>query len=351
EEKTWRMSVKDATSALASLFAIRLLTEEVQEMLAPMMDDFELFLREPGDTSQPDPAALTRNLETKLERFEGLLQQFAAGGLLRDVAAAAQQRRTSANELESFGNYASALLFISVALVLRIDVHDREQRRSVRIAAPVLIRLLHIVLAGEIAIDWPYSMRALNRIDARRPDHDRIELSFPPLAPNLLENVRGLESHLEEAIVTLDAKSTALEVENILLSMLVDISGSHQQASATFRNIRFDHRYRYESAPIEFLQRMVNSRHREQFGSIRNLERRMHELTEYLHSSYGGALPPDVVHDAIMRLREISHESRYRGAAQSELFQRVERMLQESFDPDGRARPLPRARRAKPKNA
>jgi len=43
-ELTWRMSGEDASRELAPYLGIRLLTEEVQEMLEPMLGSFLPFL-------------------------------------------------------------------------------------------------------------------------------------------------------------------------------------------------------------------------------------------------------------------------------------------------------------------
>jgi hypothetical protein len=183
--ETWRMSVKEATFALAGLFAVRLLTAEVQEMLEPMLGDFLVFLKGPSGRQSSTHEALASNLEKKLLRFEALLSDFSGGGLLRDVAGATRSSKLVISELESFGNYASALLFIAVALARRENTHAGEPTRRVRIPPTTLIRLLHIVLAGEIQIDRPYARRGLQLIDARRQGGESTEVFFPPLAPNL----------------------------------------------------------------------------------------------------------------------------------------------------------------------
>ena len=345
DEEAWRMSVSEATSTLARLFAVRLLTIEVQEMLSPMLDDFRLFLEGKSSLRVPEPEAISASLQNKLLRFEELMQEFSGGGLLREVASAARSSRLVTNELESFGNFASALLFVAVALVGRLNGKTENSDRMVRVAAPTLIRLIHIVLAGEIPIDWTFSERALVHIDARRGGRDKTELHFPPIPPTLLVGVRGLDSPLEDAVIALDNQLASVEVENILLTFVAGLAGSHVDP-AGMRHMRYDYRYRQGSAPLDYLQRIVPLRGRDRYEESRYFERRIFDMIERLRGGPAGSLPAPFVEEAIMHIRELAHEGRYRGMNHVELYERAEAMLHRIVDPG--ARPTRRSRRRSP---
>lgn len=329
--ETWRMSAKEATGSLAGVFAIRLLTAEVQEMLEPMLDDFLAFLK--GPSARPAPKAIASNRKTKLLRLEMLLQDFGGGGLLRDVVGATHSSRVSISELESFGNYASALLFIAVALARRQNAHSGESACRVQIAPATLIRLLHIVLAGEVQIDLSYANRGLRLIDARRPGVEKAEVFFPPLAPSLLADVLGLESPLEEAIVALDSRLSMLEIENLLLNLVASLAGYRGHPGDRFGRIRHEY-FRADKSPFEYLQRIVPLRRRDRYDDTRYAERRLFELLDRSRSSFDGPLPTELIKETVMRLRELIHEGHIRGMRDMELFDRVERMLRGMVDSD-----------------
>ncbi|WP_029007485.1 NACHT domain-containing protein [Azospirillum halopraeferens] len=336
EEETWRMSAKEATTALAGLFAVRLLTAEVQEMLEPMLDDFLTFLRGPSAYPRPTPELLASNLERKLLRFEALLQEFAGGGLLKDVTVATRSNRLVISELESFGNYASALLFIAVALTHRQNAYGGKSERRVRIPPATLVRLLHIVLAGEIQIDRPYAERGLRLIDARRPGGESTEVHFPPVAPSLLEDVRGLESHLEEAITALNSQKVVLELENILLTFATTLLGSHGDSIASFRHARYNYRYHHDAGYNDYLQRIISVRSRMRYEDVRYFEERAVDILERLRASHPDALRLRPVEEMIMRIREFAYEGRHRGMGNFELYERAEAMLRHMIDMDTR---------------
>lgn len=336
---SWRMSVKEATSALSDSFSMRLLTAEVQEMLEPMLDNFQVFLSDVDQTDGADRADLTQSLLTKLERIEELLQAFSAGGLLREVADGSHQRRATTSDLEIFANYVSGLLFVAVALARRLKVHAAQVNRPVRLASATLLRTLHIVLAGDIVIDWTYARRGLSQLDVRQADKERTEVGYPPIAPNLLSEVRGLSTHLEEALLSLDSQVTVLELENIILMAMIGLNGGYADPSISFRHMRYDHRFRYGNGQTDYLERIVTFRGGDRYELSHRLERNLYEMADRFRSNYGGSLPPPpVIEDAIRYLREMGWEARHPGIPRGELYDIAERTLRSLFE-SGRPRP------------
>ncbi|WP_083942790.1 NACHT domain-containing protein [Sphingomonas soli] len=327
-EKSWRMSVKEATSALSALFSMRLLTAEVQEMLEPMLDSFQAFLSNINKAGDFDPDEMPGSLLAKLERMEELLHAFSAGGLLGEVSGSPQQRRSTTSDLESFANYASGLLFVAVALTRRLEVHAAPIARPVRLASATLLRTLHIVLAGDVVIDWAYARRGLSRLDVRRDDKEGTEIGYPPIAPILLSDVRGLSTHLEEALLALDSQVTALELENIILTAMIGLNGAHANPSIGFRHMRYDHRVRYGNGPMDYLERVVTLRDRDRYDMAHRMERNLYEMVDRFRGNYGGSMPPSsAVGDAIGYLREASLDARHRGMHRGELYDLAERIL------------------------
>ena len=182
-------------------------------MLEPMLDDFRVFL-DCGEaaSSIKDVRALLVDLERKLERMEGLLLDFAGGGLLDTIGSVAKANKVATNPLESFGNFVSALLFLAVALVRRLRRLNPDAKRKVRLWAPAsFIRMLHIVQGGDIQIDTSYAERGLADIDVSTAKGDYVEPPFPPLPPDSAGmECEVLSLPLDDAIVRLDGEVIAL---------------------------------------------------------------------------------------------------------------------------------------------
>jgi energy-coupling factor transporter ATP-binding protein EcfA2 len=330
EADTWRMSTKEATSALAELFGIRLLTIEVQEMLEPMLVDFLSFIK--GSPKQDSIEDIKLKIENKLQRFEALLHEFASGKLLREVAAPARPLGGSIGELESFGNYASALLFIAVALARRKDAHLEKQKRYVFINSASLMRLVHIVLAGDIQIDFSFSRRGLELIEARRTGSEATEVFFPPVAPNLLQGVRGLDLPLEKAILSLNTKMRALEIENVLLSFYMHMSRYDDQAGLLFKHKRYDYQYKYRNGLDEYLHKVVSLirvSHREE---LLFFERTIKDVLGWLLTFDDGSISRPIVEETISDLRRLVLNVGIHRMEYSEFFDQVHSLLNRMFD-------------------
>lgn len=330
EVETWRMSTKDATSSLASLFGIRLFTSEVQEMLEPMLADFLHFLK--GEPKRDAADNTNIKLEKKLQRFEALLHDFAGGRLLREVAASVRPLGGDIGELESFGNYASALLFISVALARRKNAHSEKQERYVLISSTSLIRLIHIVLAGDIQIDFSFSRRGLDLIEVRRTSGEVIEVFFPPIAPNLLQGVRGIDLPLQKAVSSLNIHLRALELENVLLNFDMSISGYEDRASFHLKHKRHDYFFRSRSGLNDYLHRVVSLGGRPPHEEVRFFERNVKDLFGRLRTLDSGRVPRNLVEETIMRIRELVREGHEYGMDYSELHDRIDPLLYRMLD-------------------
>jgi hypothetical protein len=342
DEKTWAMSVHDATRLLGSVFAIRLLTAEVQEMLEPMLDDFKAFLDREEGPSIKNGRALLGDLERKLQRIEGLLLDFAGGGLLDIVGSAARTNRPATNPLESFSNFVSALLFLAVALVRRLHRLDPKAKRTIRLTAPALVRMIHIVLGGDIQIDMSYAERGLTHIDISTGTGkgDSVELLFPPLPPILLDGVRGLSLPLDDAIAMLDAEVLSLRLQNFLL----DFPWQLDRADAVERNrhLRYEYEFRRGRAPGEYLQRITSRRApRRMYEEMHYIERRLLGAVEELHRR---GVPRESVDEVFSHLRELAFEGPIRGLEAGEIYQRAEMMLRRLLDPAERSPRQPRSR-------
>jgi hypothetical protein len=118
-EPTWRMSDGDATAELAAVFASRLITPEVQEMLEPMLGRVRTFydgtpvarvLAAPVD---PEP------LTGIIERLEMMLTLLAQGRLLDVIAKRGAEEGLADTALVAFANYCAGLMIVGTATARR----------------------------------------------------------------------------------------------------------------------------------------------------------------------------------------------------------------------------------------
>lgn len=338
KEKAWQMSPPEATRQLASLFAARLLTAQVQEMLEPMLGDFEVFLKEETDLSAaPDAAVLTERLERKLIRFEGLAEEFAGGTLLDAVAAEAQGSR-AVNPLEAYGNYASGLLFVARALVRRVERLDKLPiDRFVKLSPSALLRLIHIVLGGDIQIDTTYANRGLGAIDIRDGSKEALELFFPPLPPAYLRGVRGFNIPLSTAITSLEAEIAGMQIENILFSLLSQYSGRGRPGQ---RAMHYEYRIHYDRGMSDYLRRIVDL----ESGDVSRedaryrLERQLFEFTNMLRESGDLVTSPRMLEEAVFRIRDLAQRQSVDSLPYPLMYERAEQIIRHIFEKPQRKR-------------
>lgn len=345
DEKTWQMSVPEASKLLSSQFAIRLLTSEVQEMLEPMLGDFGTFVSDNHRAQEPDSEFLTANIQRKLQRFIQLAVAFAGGELLETVSAVARDNRPPINSLEAFGNYASGLLFVAGALAGRSNkVGNSSSRQSVKLPSSVLMRLIHIVLSGDIQIDAVYSDRGLRNIDLKSTDKEVTEWFFPPIPPVYLRGIKGLNMPLSNAISSLQAELVAQQLENLFLGLFVDISGPASDILLRHRHRSYDF-HRRDRGVIEYLQRIDNQEMSFNFDEAHyRFEKRLLGIAEELKMRGVQQVSPQLFDEVLSNVRELAYRAGSEGLSSRTIFQRAEHLLRDLFDIDVR-----RIRRGKPK--
>lgn len=131
DELTWRMSDEEAIRELSPYIAIRLLTEEVQEMLEPMLGSFGPFLKGGRVSEVVSGKVRQSGLLHVIERLEGLLLQCVSGEGFHTVISTVRKRQVLQNPLEIFSNYCAGIVLIGVAAVrqLRAAIPESKEKR------------------------------------------------------------------------------------------------------------------------------------------------------------------------------------------------------------------------------
>lgn len=335
DDHTWRMSVTEATGELAEHFAVRLFTAEVQEMLEPMLGDFQAFLDEESlSTSDTVSSKLVANLDQKLERLEGLSIEFSKGNLLRVVRSKVPHSGVHASDLEAFANYAAGLFLVGGSLCKSLCECDPESVRQFKIDATGFLRLVHIIQAGEVNIDRTFASRAFYSVDVGKFDASDY---FPPTQPVHLRSVKGLPDHLSRAVASLEAELSFQQIWSAVNRLPPRVISREKDRVMLDRPHEFWYRDRMEYQRREggeYLARVLGGDVLafERFD-FRDLERNIRHLSE-------GILRSDDRENLRYHVERLFHELRRWMDYQVETHQMpagmaedLERMLYERFEP------------------
>ena len=334
-EPTWRMSIKEATREMASLVGIRFLTPEVQEMLEPMLDDFAAFLNDAGlPATTPNLSGVKAKLFEKKERIKSLIEKFCGGGLSLEISEATRSSKLICGDLEAQSNYVAGLLILGCAISRRFNSEVNDREKSLQISVTHLLKLVHIVSAGEIIIDQDLADRGLTGIDVA-PSGQNTEIYYPPIPPILFSGVNGLDFSLEQAISSLvsQLRSTQLELMiNNFIEVIEQRTMDHSEQHSYYFN-DYARRWRHSGDALEMLE--VSSRKRSRIhmrDSYELMEMVKHRLRRLSTMRLGDEGPNKLsmrtegIHRELERLL---HEFEYSfgRVEEQELFHRLEYVL------------------------
>lgn len=156
-EPTWRMSDGDATTALASIFASRLLTSEVQEMFEPMLGCTQSFFGSDSVEDIRSSVALDDGLARIIERLEMMLGLLARGQHLDLVSKLGVENGLAGTALEAFANYCAGIMIVGTAAARRASRGSSKSTEQVYFnGEPVpggFWRCIGLLEAGGLIID------------------------------------------------------------------------------------------------------------------------------------------------------------------------------------------------------
>lgn len=204
DELTWRMSDEDATRELAPYLGMRLLTEEVQEMLEPMVGSFIPFLKG-GRVSEVVSAETRANgLRRIVERLEALYRKCVSGEYFHAVVTSVHKRRAVSNPLEVFSHYCAGVVLIGVAAARQLRGGKENEATAVFFEAnPVdgaFWRWISILSAGGLQLDKKLALRLFDGLAARPVDSRAVEDRSSPLKLGWLSAVKGYRSTVSEVV-------------------------------------------------------------------------------------------------------------------------------------------------------
>jgi len=261
DDPTWRMSVSEATGELAEHFAVRLFTAEVQEMLEPMLGDFQAFLENKSLVeTDGDIPSVALNLNEKLERLEGLLLEYSKGNLLQVVRSKIPHSGVHASDLEAFANYAAGLFLVGGSLCGSLAEYGTHLSRPLKINPASFLRLVHIIQAGDVNIDRSFASRAFYTIDVGKLD---IPDYFPPTQPVHLRGVKGLPDYLTRAVSSLETELFIRQLDAFLDQIFSDDGRRDKERYFSKSKIEYDlshsFDYRHSGDSREYLGKVLGT--------------------------------------------------------------------------------------------
>lgn len=167
-ELTWQMRDDDAAAELAAVIRLRLITDEVQEMLEPMLGCLVPFLAgEKVDQVVSGPHR-KEGLTRIVERFEKLYDPFLRGRSLGMISDRTRGKSLISSPLEAYANYCAGLLIIGTASARQLSAFRttaEEPRHLNGDPFPgAFWRCLSILHAGGLAMDDKLANRLFRQL-------------------------------------------------------------------------------------------------------------------------------------------------------------------------------------------
>jgi len=232
EEHTWRMSDGEAAAELAPVIGVRLVTEEVQEMLEPMLGCLAPFLK--GDRVDQVVSGETRKdgLRRLIERFQVLFRELLQGHSLGAIDTHTRGRLLIRSPLEAYANQCAGYLIIGTAAARQLTALQAASREP----APVFSadafegafwQCLCLLHAGGLTIDRRLAERLTRGLSVESVRGGRgLDDTTLPIRPALLANLRGYDPVLTRALAEhLEAVNLVNARSNVILLLLASVLG------------------------------------------------------------------------------------------------------------------------------
>ena len=204
---TWRMSDEEAVRELSPYLAIRLLTEEVQEMLEPMLGSFAPFLKG-GKVSEVVSGKVRQGgLLQVVERLEGLLSQCISGEGFQTVISTVRKKQVLQNPLETFSNYCAGVVLIGAAAVRQLAVWNAKAKdKRLFNCNPVdgaFWKWTSILHSGGLVLDRKLANRLYDGLSAVGREGKGIDDRSSPIKLGWLDKIEGYRSITSELVIDL----------------------------------------------------------------------------------------------------------------------------------------------------
>lgn len=238
-EPTWQLSDSDTTAALASVFAFRLVTPEVQEMFEPMLGRAQEFFGD-GDAdsvrSAPGRGAVLSRI---VERLESMLGHLDQGGHLDAVTRSGPEQGWVRTAFEMYANYCAGIMITGTAAARRASSPDEPVYFRGEPVDGAFWRCVGLLTAGGLVIDGGLVPRLFGQMTLVSGRGEKFDESSFPVRIGRLQEIHGYEPKLtsivDSAIINLadlsllntlspgSRESGRIAIEAMLVELLRDL--------------------------------------------------------------------------------------------------------------------------------
>jgi hypothetical protein len=204
---TWRMTTTEACSELSPVLGLRLLSDEVQEMLEPMLGCFDLFAKGNKVDDVISGKSRKEGLLRIIERFEMLLKSAAEGASLDAVSQQTLRKLLIRSPLDAYGNYCAGLMIIGTAAARQFGCRSPKASELDRYfngepSKGAFWRIIALIQSGGIVINQSLAARIFTGLSVISTDGDGLEMdeSSMPLRLRELDKIKGFSSIIAPAI-------------------------------------------------------------------------------------------------------------------------------------------------------
>lgn len=204
-EKTWRMTDQEAASELAPFLSLRLIPEDVQEMLEPMLGCLKEFSKGDRIDEFVNSDIRREGLERVITRFEMLLATALKGRSVEISSIMHAQKKR--NQIDAFTDYCAGLLLIGTAAARHYNelCQKANRKRFLNLEAfpGAFWKLICLLGAGGVTLNANLSGRLFAGASVARENGEAIsEVGFPTKM-GYLNRIQGYRATLDTSYLEL----------------------------------------------------------------------------------------------------------------------------------------------------
>lgn len=234
-QRSWRRDIDAAISRCASVFGVRQISVEVQEMLEPMLGCFSQFRKGEKVGERVPNTNYCLGLLNVQERFQELYGEFVTAKSIFSVYEPARAYPVVKTAFDSYANYGTAIVIIGTAATRRLRATKEFKDNPGFCIDSVdgsLWRYLCILYSGGIQVDRELSSRLYDGSTLKRPGKTSDVSDWAsPIKLGFLAKIDGYRSILTEEQHQILGQINSILNASLALAVLLEGSEDKQESA------------------------------------------------------------------------------------------------------------------------